>query len=436
VRSGGASLVAAAVLAGSALLAGCPGGGGGSAAPPAPPPGAPLITIEVADGLAFGETVPASLAIKNMADEPIALVGAVLKYESGAAARLDATTMEASLDASGKGSLSGSLWVEDLGAEGRAAMPPRWRMEGDARLATCPMLPPGATYTLEGTITPLDDAARALEATVFYARLSTETALIGISGPALEPIVAGGPEGATPGGPPVDASRGPAAFAGGRGREVAVARAKATLAPLAAVPPDASLEISWAIPDALRFGGAPPPRLFPCGLRKETTEALPLKGAQVTRILAMKRPAFDLPEARKAAGIAAGPALHVAGAWLLAPAPPGEGAAPAADQDRRAAYVTSTKAIRFAGNPRPLADALAKGESAHVLLYERAPKEDPDGTGAFLASKGVAVEHAAQKGGTVSGVARVTRDSLEAFLAAVSEKALALEGLRLARTGS
>jgi hypothetical protein len=454
---------ALALLAAIALsaAAGCPTGPEGPGAPGGPagaaPPGAPEVRIEVPAEVAFGEAFPARVVVRNTAVHPIAVVGLVVRHGERTLARVEGTELTAALGEGG-GALEGTLLVDDPGPAARAPAPPRWEWRGGDAIVSTPVLAPGGSLEASASAPQVEAGASSVEVTLFYAPLATPTALLRVEGLAIEPAgaAAGGP-GAGPG-PEV----GGAPF--GRARLAPAARLVARLVPAAAdlargAGEDPARPLAPRLPEGGNLSWVSAPAIYPTALRKEETERLAVKGAQVGRPLALRRPGFDLPAARERAGIAAGRAVYLAaaGAWLLEPlgdgsaASAGSGAAPSGGAgagaapaggaaEGRSAWVSATTVVRVAGRPAALAVRIAERAATgspeaaeRVALYARSGTADPDGLAAALSAKGIRVEEGEEKGGTRRGDARVTARTLGAFLEALAARGLGVEEGRVVR---
>ncbi|GIW71156.1 MAG: hypothetical protein KatS3mg102_0698 [Planctomycetota bacterium] len=371
----------------------------------------PAIALALGGAGTYGEAIDVAVRIGNPSTVPLVLL-AVRAAAADGVAFVD-RTLPSELPAELAGEvaqLEGTLFVEDIGPQARLPMPPRWEWRGEERLVCVPVLAPGDQFELRGRLRLSPEVGECVRATVRYAPLAQQARLLRLVEHVLEPL---------PAPPPGSFGWAPAL------RLRARLQRQLGLAPGGQAAEPVALRLSGgAEPGAgaalLPLGGAPLPVLYRHALTAAELAALPAAERSAEAPLQIVPPPVPLAEARRRAGIAHGPAVHLPaiGAWVL--------------QGRDgSALVSAELTERLPGRLAALGERLLEGSSAELTLFEMAPAADPDGLVQHLRAAGLQARSEPMKGEQWRGVVEVRAPELLRLVRALAERGLEVQGLEV-----
>ncbi len=291
--------------------------------------------------------------------------------------------------------LEGAYWVEDLGPIARAPRPPAWRWEGGDTVALCLLLMPGERMEWSTLFRARYDLGEQLLASVEYARLTPDFLLYQATTPEVK------------------RKKHEAETFFGKWESVATLRV--TYQP-AQTFVKGNHEV--AVPD---FHEAP--RLFNYATPVAALAALPKQKLRQRQELHILHEPFDIADARKACGVASGDYTRAVAAqlWVVA----GTGVT-------HLVGIASCDCV--AGDCLPLANALNDTEKHAVTLFSWQQERDAHGHLAYFSKLGFTTEAREQKGGNYEGIVIVAPSQLLAFVKALQQRGLKMDGAAQAKS--
>lgn len=345
--------------------------------------------VEAPARAALGDVVRVAVTVENPCDEPIF----VELLSCDRSPLLAPARVKALRTSEGGLAVDGVFEMEDLGPQARLPGPPRWSFTGDEPVVSPAVLAPGGTLRRE-----LDVRAGGLrtEAVLSWRPIPAGTEVWKVAGFRASRVDAAPPS-------------------NGQARWIPVERATVAL--------ERAAKIETATEPAMAPGSpdAPQMLLFPYVLRRATCDALPRREARGEARVAVERPAFDEPAARARCGIAGGGTavyFPTGKAWLLE----GEG---------KRCLVSAEKSVEFKGRGRELVEALDEREPVTVTLLSGRIIGMESGWDRSFTTRGLDPYIQTTKGGGTALVLDLRRADLFAFLEALHEKDLGLDGLQI-----
>jgi len=369
--------------------------------PPAKAEPKPRVSVQAAPArIGFWRLADGSVRVENTLSRPIALFSVALRTESGRLVAQGGGQGMAATAAGDGAAVEGTLLIDDPGPQARAKFPDRWQWRGKGTLMHFPVLRPGQTFSVAGQFRLTDKTGRRLTASVRYAELTGDVALLSQAERSLKSL------------PP------PAGGTFGKGwvptRRMTVTYRKADR--IAKFPHRKSL-----------WGEGPRAAALPAhyahALLKPAYDALARdkgKSVRAERALEVDGPKLSLAEARKQAGAAAGAYTYwpPRSAWVL-------------EAKNATHFVGPAGKQTHAGRLVPLVEALTRREPVELELFSQARSKDPGGHVAALSKQGFKAKTQIEKGQTHRGSVTVRRAELDKLLKALTKRGLRVEGLRV-----
>jgi hypothetical protein len=282
--------------------------------------------------------------------------------------------------------LCGRRLADEPGPAARPSSEPRWEWQGEGLLLPLPLLRPGESFVLHGPIHLTDTAGRRLRGQARFVELSADLPLYHLTHHTLAAVA-----------PP------PSAAGWVVTDEARLTFQRGALPASATRPP--------ALPDG--------PALHSQALPEALYHAVLERSRQVSTLLVfeVEPPPLTCDEARKRAGVTAGPYTYFAfeRAWAF-------------ETRRDTVLVGADDLNRQPGRLVKLIDWLSRSEPVELVLFALAAEPDPEGLASSLRDCGQRVGAVAQKGGGYRLTVEVTQAGLLALVAALEARGLSIEG--------
>lgn len=382
--------IAVATLAFSWMLAGCPKADSTNKPTPRGESDLRLVLVPEADEYNPWDEGTVRLVLHNDGEEPVFVLHARIRTGLEQAA-LDADTTRR-LPAEPKGDdqhITGRFLVEELEnpAVARLPMPPRWELDGERKLVTAAVLPPGGRMDWQGRFRARYEAEPELVGEVEYVRPPRTVKVYELDD--VESKRLDSPEKSND--PPfVIVEKLELVY---RERDSGSELSESLTTKMVSSHPGVDV-YKYAITDV--------------GLAASTTEKI---HAQTP--LHVARLDYDITDARVACKMPHGPYTYLLGAetWVVS-------------SDTDTCFATAQEAVTVPGQWIPLADTLNDERKTDVTLFTYSSHPDPDGHLGYFKQMGFQVKQELQKGMTHNGSVVVSRAQLPEFAVAYTKRDL------------